>query len=466
MIDFPASPTIGQQFTAAGVVWIWDGVKWAASGLSVAYLPLTGGTLTGNLSGTSATFSGVVTANAGIMLNGTSGNRYIIGRTSGSTRWAMFLGDGTAESGNNAGSNFSILNYSDSQATLGTPLAINRASGIVTIPNRSAPQAIGDNRVLNGDMRIDQRNNGVGVIPTVTPTSYTLDRWQFGLTQPSKFAIKQASNQASTIPFGFPNFLQCTSQSAFTPAATDTFYIGQRIEADMISDFAWGTPNAQPVTLSFWANSTQAGTYGGVLTGANPLRSYAFSYPLAGTGLQKVVVTIPGDTGGTWAMSGNAYGVEVRFDLGSGANFRIAPGAWTAGNMVGVIGAVNTVATNAAIFALTGVKLEIGNVATPFNRQSLAKSMADCQRYFQALSLFTCMYNGGTGQFGYVGHTLPVAMRAVPTVAILPATLGNVSNCTSQAGAPQSTVAMMASMTITAPGQAYYAAGFTLNAEL
>jgi hypothetical protein len=46
-IDFPASPINGQQFTAAGVVWVWDGTKWSASGLSVAYLPLAGGTMTG-----------------------------------------------------------------------------------------------------------------------------------------------------------------------------------------------------------------------------------------------------------------------------------------------------------------------------------------------------------------------------------------------------------------------------------
>lgn len=49
MIDFPASPTTGQQFSAGGVVWIWDGVKWTPNGVSTAYLPLSGGTLTGVL---------------------------------------------------------------------------------------------------------------------------------------------------------------------------------------------------------------------------------------------------------------------------------------------------------------------------------------------------------------------------------------------------------------------------------
>ena len=78
-----------------------------------------------------------------------------------------------------------------------------------------------------------------------------------------------------------------------------------------------------------------------------------------------------------------AASVLCRFDLGSGANLRGPANAWASGNLYGATGAVNVIGTNGATFYLTGVKLEIGSVATPFNRQSLAKSMADCQRYYQ-----------------------------------------------------------------------------------
>ena len=106
----------------------------------------------------------------------------------------------------------------------------------------------------------------------------------------------------------------------------------------------------------------------------------------ANTFRTKIVDTIPGDTSGTWVMSGNGGGVGLHFDLGAGATWRGTAGAWVNGNLIGATGAVNVVATNAATFYVTGVKLEIGSVATPFNRQSLAKSMADCQRYYEVCS--------------------------------------------------------------------------------
>ena len=115
-------------------------------------------------------------------------------------------------------------------------------SGVLTVPS-TAVQAMNDNRVINGDMRIDQRNNGA----SGTATGYTVDRWQYGANVASK-GIWGRGGPAPTIgSLGFPYFLQFTSSSAYAAAPTDTFTFNQRIEADMVSDFAWGTANAQPV---------------------------------------------------------------------------------------------------------------------------------------------------------------------------------------------------------------------------
>jgi len=125
-------------------------------------------------------------------------------------------------------------------------------------------------------------------------------------------------------------------------------------------------------------------------------------------------------------MSGNAGSIIVGFDLGSGATMRAPAGAWASGLFVAANGAVSVVATNGAGYSITGVKLEIGNVATPFNRQSLAKSLADCQRYYQQVSP-TLRLNSVAGANNNTTVAWP-QMRASPTTALITAgTRGNVS---------------------------------------
>ena len=260
---------------------------------------------------------------------------------------------------------------------------------------------IGDNRIINGDMRIDQRNAGAAG----TASAYTVDRWQYVGAQASKISWQRSSS--GPVNFGFPYALWLNSTSAYTPLAGDYFFFNQPIEADMITDFAWGTPQAQPVTLSFWAWCSLAGTLSGAIrNGTTPTRSYLFTFslPTAST-WTKIVVTIPGDTGGTWLASGNGVGLYLRFDLGSGSTYRGAAGFWANGDYMGVTGAQSIVATNGATFYVTGVKLEIGSVATPFNRQSLAKSMADCQRYYQTYRWLQLLRDMGTMR----GQALPGA---------------------------------------------------------
>lgn len=273
-----------------------------------------------------------------------------------------------------------------------------------------------DNRIINGDMRIDQRNNGasgtaIGV--------YTVDRWRYGASQAAKGTWQRVAASPQVVALGFGYILTFTSSSAFASAATDNFMFEHRIEADMISDFAFGTAGAQSVTLSFLANSNQTGTFSGALCNDTGARSYPFSFslPTANT-WTKIALTIPGDTAGTWVMSGNAASMLLRFDLGSGANFRGAANAWAAANYTGATGAVSVVGTNGAQISITGVKLEIGPVATPFNRQSLAKSQADCERYFRWVP-FHMRFVATAASLGFPftsGASFP-AMRAAPTIS-------------------------------------------------
>ncbi len=435
MIDFPASPTLGQQFTAAGVTWVWDGTKWAASGLSVAYLPLTGGTLTGNVD------IQPPSGNAALRLRAAAGSQNnITGNAGSSARWIMSLGDGLAEIGNNFGSNLVISRCSDAGAFIDNPLVIARPTGQVIIPNLSAPQAIGDNRIINGDMRIDQRNNGA----SGTAFGYTCDRWYFNPSVAGK-GTWQRQLGVGVVPTGFEYCLSFTSSSAYTPLATDLFEFYQPVEADMVTDFGWGTTptqaGAQPVTLSFWAQSSLTGTFSGSIRATGGVaRSYPFTYSLPTPSTwTKIVVTIPGDTAGAWVLYGNAAALLVGFSLGAGANFSAPANAWAAtGNGVAATGSVNVVATNGAIFRVTGVKLEVGIVATPFNRQSLAKSLADCQRYYEVCDAVLAI-DGTVGNTYSIAVSFAVEKRASPTITSILQT--GTSNGNFNARAVQATVA-------------------------
>jgi hypothetical protein len=270
------------------------------------------------------------------------------------------------------------------------------------------------NRIINGDMRIDQRNAGASV--TFDNNVFPVDRFR-GFTNLSSKATAQ---QSSVVPTGFVNSVLVTSSSAYSLAAGDYFGIGQRIEGTNISDLGWGTASARAVTLSFWVRSSLTGTFGGALGNSNGTRSYPFTYSIsvADTWEYKTI-TVPGDTSGTW-LTTNGSGIQFVISLGAGATLSGTAGAWAGANYFSATGAVSVISTNGATFYLTGVQLETGSVATPFERRPFGTELALCQRYYWkggngASGIFN---SGTTARFGV---TFPVVMRASPTVAAIAA---------------------------------------------
>ena len=274
------------------------------------------------------------------------------------------------------------------------------------------------NRIINGDCRIDQRNAGASVTPTANGT-YTLDRWLCVLTQASKYSVQRNAGSV-TPPNGFTNYLGITSLSAYSVLSTDLFWVDQRIEGFNTADLGWGTANAKTVTLSFWVRSSLTGTFGGTLSNDKVSgRSYPYTYQIsaANTWEQKTV-TIPGDTTGTWATD-NISGILVAFGLGAGSTYSGTANVWTAATVMPT-GATSVVATSGATFYITGVQLEAGSVATPFERRPYGTELALCQRYYYRLKAGSSYANAGIGRAysttnGQAVVAMPVSMRAVPT---------------------------------------------------
>ena len=269
------------------------------------------------------------------------------------------------------------------------------------------------NRIINGAMVIDQRNAGASI--TFNDGVFPVDRWTTVATQSSKGTIQQNAG-AVTPPAGFINYLGFTSSSAYSVLTGDAFAIQQRIEGLNLSDLGWGSANAQTVTLSFWVRSSLTGTFGGVISNSAQNRSYPFTYTISSANTWELeTVTIPGDTSGTW-LTTNGIGARLNLGLGAGATYSGTAGAWSGSTLFTATGATSVVGTNGATFYITGVQLEKGSTATSFDYRPYGTELALCQRYY-ATGNYPVMRNfTGTTIAVSTSVTLPVTMRATPTV--------------------------------------------------
>jgi len=302
-------------------------------------------------------------------------------------------------------------------ASSATANMVTDASGNVSFGGTAAmSSSFLRNRIINGDMRVDQRNAGAAITPI--NAQYGVDRWLFSVSQASKLT----SQQSSVAPTGFINSTLITSSSAYSVLAADAFWWGQKIEGLNVSDLGWGTASAKTVTVSFQVYSSLTGTFGGALANSAFNRSYPFTYsiPTANT-WTSVSVTIAGDTSGTW-LTTNGTGIQLMFSLGTGTTYSGTAGAWASTTYASATGAVSVVGTSGATFYITGVQLEVGTVATPFERQLYNAQLAQCQRY--------CFKMAATSTYGPygMGHGINTTsfraiiktaqtMRAQPTIS-------------------------------------------------
>lgn len=313
------------------------------------------------------------------------------------------------------------LNFSANGITFSDLTQLSSAANATTGPR---------NRIINGNMAVDQRNAGAAIsAANLTTGSYTVDRWQYNSTQTAKFNAQQ--NQGSvTTPVGFPNYLGLTSQSAYSVTSTDFFSIRQPIEGFNAADWGWGTASAKTVTLSFLVYSSLTGTFGGSIYNYAGSRSYPFSYsvPSANT-WTTISVTIAGDTSGTWTGNSSSGWGEIHFSLGAGSSVSGTAGSWSSTLYYSATSAVSVVGTSGATFYITGVQLEQGSAATSFERRPYGTELALCQRYFNtsfpigtapadnaSTYLQTSSSAATTTQVSGAFFQFPISMRATPTI--------------------------------------------------
>ena len=331
--------------------------------------------------------------------------------------------------------------------TVGTSsLTIDGDVGTINgIPYATAGTSSNRNLVHNGAMRIAQRQTSV---TNITTFNYLCDRWLISLVTLGTWTLTQENDA----PDGFTKSFKATCTTAdASPGAGAYAAIVHRIEAQNLQHLKFGTSDAESLIISFWVKSNKTGNASfSSLQVDNSAKQFAASYTInAANTWEYKTIQIPADTAGV-INDDNGIGLTLDFWLNSGSSY--TGGSHSAGwettnspnrnaSNLGVGGAISD------YFQITGVQLELGSVATPFEHRTFGDELAICQRYFCKSSsqgvfavagdtytdegkFLTGTFAGHGTNVGYAPTVeYPVTMRdEAATIVLVPTSLGGTVN--------------------------------------
>ena len=299
---------------------------------------------------------------------------------------------------------------------------MSKARELANLGNAYSDGALSNrNMLVNGAMAISQRY-GTAASNLGGSSVFSVDR--FNCFGPSASSTSTAQ-QVTDTPAGFKNSLKYTCGTGLSVTGGDYAQITQIMEGNNVAHLKWGTVDALGVTVSFWVKSSLTGTFSFGVQNGPTNRSYVAQYTIgiANTWEYKTI-TIAGDTSGTWA-SDNTPAMRLVWDMGFGYGTTATVDAWQAGDVHYVAGNVKVNETSGATFYITGVQLEVGDTATPFEHRSYGDELQRCQRYYwrqDALKANGSYYRfcvgfmtAATDAYGVV--PFPVEMRAIPSIS-------------------------------------------------
>jgi hypothetical protein len=274
------------------------------------------------------------------------------------------------------------------------------------------------NVIINGAMQVAQRGTSTA---SITTGGYnTIDRYR---TNISGAAGTWTQSQTADAPTGsgFSNCLKMLCTTAKTPLdAGSELAIVQRFEGQNLQSIRKGTASAQSVTASFWVKANKTGTYICELYDYNNSRHVNNSYTISASETwEKKTITFPADTTGAFSNDAN-LSLHLCWFLATGSNFTSGTLQTTWGTAVTAnraVGQVNLADATNNYWQVTGVQLEVGSVATPFEFEDYGTTLAKCQRYYQTFDFtVSAPYASAANQeMSYRTH-YPVQMRVTPTM--------------------------------------------------
>ena len=284
------------------------------------------------------------------------------------------------------------------------------------------------NKIINGSQQIFQR--GTSELRTGGNDGYyngIADRW--AIRMHSSMGQTTFSQDTSDTPDGFGSSQKLVRANAGSSNAAKYFVYDTKLEGQDLQDFAKGTSSAKEFTLSFYVKTGVSGVYCVEMRDLDNSRMVGGTYTVSNSNWNRYIITFPADTTGAFGND-NGASLWVRFWLAAGSSFTSGTARTTWGSVSGAnlaVGQTAQVGDNVAdTWQITGVQLEVGSVATPFEHRSAGDELIRCQRYYQQYVNPCCtgvIPDNGSKAYS-IGLQFQTRMRAVPTCTITNAGTG------------------------------------------
>ena len=307
---------------------------------------------------------------------------------------------------------------------LGASAVTNAKLGAGAVTNAKIADSVNlgrRNLIINGAMQVEQRG-AYTITTTGSPEYGGPDRFHvWSYTSGEEVIAEISKSTVGGTPTGFANtyrFDVLTAESSV--AAAEAVVVAQYIEAQNCQHLEYGTSDAKAVTVSFWIKTPITGTYCFFLQNDDGDRIQVKEYTVSSANTwEKKIITIPGDTAGT-INNDNGRGLWCGWVLMAGTDRHGSKDAWrTTGEDYATSNQVNAVNSTANNIYFTGIQLEVGDTATPFEHLSYAEELATCYRYFRAQQYYkvgALPWANSGGGWGGMFFLHPVEMRASPTI--------------------------------------------------
>ena len=295
-------------------------------------------------------------------------------------------------------------------------------------------QAQGDNNlIINGGMTVSQKGTTAVAVPNGGTS--TVDRMKFYESTGGAYTSEQSSDVPAGQGFSKSIKLACTTADSSIGAA-EIATMSQVIEGQNLQRLNYGTSDAKTITLSFWVKSNKTGIYTIAIykhAGGGTAYGCPVEYTISSANTwEKKTITVTPTAGSTTLITSsagaiidsNGAGIEVHWGLAWGSNFNSTNNTWSASGFYSTSNQVNWLDSTSNNFYITGIQLEIGEVATPFEHESFASTLQKCQRYYTTSGFNSGTSYGGGGIAMYAFTTseaggtviFPTTMRAGPTI--------------------------------------------------